>query len=64
MIALLFLGIIPGTNFQINFTDWLLGTAGLAALISLYFAHKRRSTFESFVDTETNDQTVTLAPQA
>jgi hypothetical protein len=51
MIALLFLGIIPGTNFQINFTDWLLSTAALVALGLLYVVHKKQLKLGSVVKT-------------
>ena len=33
MIDLLMLGIVPGTNIQINFGDWLLGSAMLTMLV-------------------------------
>jgi len=42
MIALLLLGIIPGTNIQISFTNWLVGTALFAMLLLLYLAQRRR----------------------
>ena len=51
MIALLFLGIIPGTNFQINFTDWLLITAAFVALSLLYVVHKKQLTLAKIFKT-------------
>lgn len=33
MMDLLMLGIIPGTNIQISFTDWLCISAGLSACL-------------------------------
>lgn len=33
MIDLLMLGIIPGTNIQINFADWLLISAGIGLCV-------------------------------
>lgn len=42
MVDLLLLGIIPGTNIQINFADWLLGAAAFVLLAMLYIAHKKR----------------------
>ncbi len=44
MIALLFLGIIPGTNFQINFNDWLICTALLLVLTLFYVVHRKKLT--------------------
>lgn len=38
MVDLLMLGIVPGTNIQINFSDWLIGSAiifGIIAVLSL-----------------------------
>lgn len=42
MIELLMLGIVPGTNIQIDFTDWLIGALALSALVFLRIAAKRR----------------------
>jgi|GEM_PF-3463389 hypothetical protein len=42
MIALLFLGIIPGTNIQINFNSWLICTAVLLVLTLFYIAYRRK----------------------
>ena len=41
MVELLMLGIIPGTNIQINFTSWLIGTAILSTIVSLYIGHRK-----------------------
>jgi hypothetical protein len=42
MIDFLLLGIIPGTNIQINFTDWLIGTAVFLLLVLVFVAHRKR----------------------
>lgn len=42
MDTFLLLGIIPGTNIQINFVNWLVGTIGLVLLALLYVTAKRR----------------------
>jgi hypothetical protein len=42
MIDLLLLGIIPGTNIQINFTDWLIGTVVFLLLVLAFVAHRKR----------------------
>ena len=42
MIDLLLLGIIPGTNIQINFTDWLIGTVVFLLLTLLFVAYRKR----------------------
>lgn len=33
MVDLLMLGIVPGTNIQINFADWLLGSVCILCVI-------------------------------
>ena len=43
MVALLMLGIIPGTNIQIDFIHWLGGIEVLAVLCFLYSIHHRRA---------------------
>lgn len=42
MVALLMLGIIPGTDIQIDFASWLLGVAFLAIGLGSYIAHRKR----------------------
>jgi hypothetical protein len=42
MIDLMLLGIIPGTNIQINFTDWLAGTVVFMLLFLVFVAHRKR----------------------
>lgn len=64
MIALLFLGIIPGTNFQINFTDWLLCTAMFVAFILLYIAHKKKMNLGKFFKTNRGGSNGLPATQA
>lgn len=36
------LGLVPGTDIQINFIVWLSGALGLAGLIGLRLAHALR----------------------
>lgn len=43
MIDLLMLGIVPGTNIQINFGDWLTITAFFAALVLLVLTIRYRA---------------------
>jgi hypothetical protein len=64
MIAFLLLGIIPGTNFQINFTDWLLCTAEFVALILLYLVHKKRFNFGKIFKTNHNNSNRLTATRA
>ena len=64
MIALLFLGIIPGTNYQINFIDWLLLTAVFVALVTLYLVHKKRLDFGKLFKTNRNNSDGLTATQA
>lgn len=42
MVDLLLLGIIPGTNIQISFSDWLTGTALVVMAWGVYVLHKKR----------------------
>ena len=42
MVALLFLGIIPGTTIQINFDDWLRLVAILCALLLIAAALRKQ----------------------
>lgn len=42
MEALLFLGLIPGTNIQIDFTHWLMLATACALVAALYPFRKRR----------------------
>ena len=42
MTDLLMLGIIPGTNIQISFANWLTCTVLLSRLLFLYVAHRKR----------------------
>ena len=64
MLALLLLGIIPGTNYQINFTDWLLCTAAFVALILLYQAHKKKLTFAKLFKSDGQSSDGLTATQA
>ena len=64
MIALLFLGIIPGTNYQINFIDWLLCTAIFVALVLLYLVHKKRLDFGKIIKTNHNNSDGLTATRA
>lgn len=41
MAALLFLGLIPGTNIQIDFAHWLLLMGALFAIAALYPFRKK-----------------------
>lgn len=42
MVAFLILGIIPGTNIEIDFTLWLVIAAACAVIGTLYPFRKRR----------------------
>ena len=42
MVALLMLGIVPGTNIQIDFGSWLSGIAVLVVLMIVYLARRKR----------------------
>ena len=45
MLELLLLGIIPGTNIQINFADWLKLSESLIACLLLILLYKNRRIF-------------------
>jgi len=49
MIELLMLGIVPGTNIQINFMDWLAGLAAIAACLLVLMAVRHRLAFVAVV---------------
>lgn len=64
MLALLLLGIIPGTSFQINFTDWLLCTAAFGAFVLLYVAHKKKLSLPKISKTNRQNSDGLTATQA
>jgi len=49
MISLLMLGIIPGTNIQIDFEDWLLAMSSLAAIGTFVAAMRHHAGFQRWL---------------
>lgn len=42
MIDLLMLGLVPGTNIQINFGDWLIGSAVILGIVLILSVIRHR----------------------